>query len=562
MEIQGALMKLMIDRNAESPVNSNVAKKTKSPKQKWKKISLYRSSSSSSIGINNREQTAKKQTPKEFLCPISASLMADPVIVSSGHTFERACVHSCKALGFTPTLADNTTPDFSTVIPNLALKSTILKWCQKRSVNPPKPLDISSAEKLVRTLMASQQKKNDTVSEKELIQGVKENPTVIFNHAVTELTRRPGHFYWSSDESVGTMSTPPLQLATRPSCCYSSPSSSELEPTLNPNNNNSNEEEEFFVGKLKSPQVHESEQALISLRKITRTSEEIRITLCTTRLLSALRCLIISKYTNVQVNAVAALVNLSLEKTNKVKIVRSGIVPPLVDVLKGGSAEAQEHAAGAIFSLALDDSNKTAIGVLGALPPLLHLLRSESERTRHDSSLALYHLSLVKSNRAKLVKLGSVPVLLGMVKSGHIPGRVLLVLGNLASCSEGRVAVLDSGGVECLVAMLRDRSELSESTRESCVSVLYGLSQGGLRFKGLATAAGTVEVLRKVERMGSEQAKEKAKRMLEMMKGRPEEEDEDEDVDWEELLDSGLTSRSRFRLSCGRGESIANSSEF
>ncbi|KAL5742351.1 hypothetical protein ACOSP7_029083 [Xanthoceras sorbifolium] len=542
MEIEQALMKVMLDKSLPT-------KSTSPSKQKWK-ISFYKSSSS----ISTKPQLKpKKETPKEFLCPISGSLMADPVIVSSGHTFERACVQACKTLGFAPTtMLDATTPDFSTVIPNLALKSAIINWCEKRSINPPQPLDFSSAEKLVRTLMASENK-NHKVSEKELIQAVKENPPVNLNHAVTELARRPSHCYTSSQESVPAST--PLQLATRPSCYSFSSSYSSCETeTLNPISH----EEEEFVSKLKSQQVHEIEEAVVSLRKITRAREETRVNLCTTRLLSALRSLIVSRYTNIQVHSVAALVNLSLEKINKVKIVRSGIVPPLIDVLKAGSPEAQEHACGALFSLALDDHNKTAIGVLGALPPLLHLLRSHSERTRHDSALALYHLSLVRSNRTKLVKLGSVPVLLSMVKSGHMLSRVLLIMGNLASCLEGRAAVLDSGGVECLVDMLKRGSELGESTQESCVTVLYGLSHGGLRFMGLAKAARMEEVLRKVERVAGERARAKVKRMLEMMKARVEE-GEEEEVDWEEVLESGLNSRTRFRPG---GESSVNSSEF
>ncbi|WRX20571.1 Armadillo - like 10 [Theobroma cacao] len=536
-------------------------------KQKWR-ISFYRSSSTNA---SKTCQAQPKQTPEEFSCPISGSLMADPVIVSSGHTFERACVEACKTLEFTPTLQDGSNPDFSTVIPNLALKSTILNWCQKHSLNPPKPLDFSTAEELVRTLIAKNpntliKKEQEKVSnsEKELIQGVEDIPSVKFDHAATQLSRRPPQFHSSSEESIAAADAaaaatnvlkPPLQLATRPSCYSSTSSSSEIE-TLTPN---INEEEEFFLTKLEGPQVFYVEEATASLRKITRTQESSRVVLCTPRILSALKSLITSRYVNIQGNSLAALVNLSLEKINKVKIVRSGLVPVLIDVLKAGSLEAQEHASGALFSLALHDDNKTAIGVLGALQPLMHMLRSGTERTRHDSALALYHLSLVQSNRSKLVKIGSVPVLLSMVKSGHMTGRVLLILCNLASAPDGRAAVLDSGGVECLVSLLRGK-QLDESTREACVAVLYGLSQGGLRFKGLAKAAGAVEELVKVERTGSERAREKARRMLEMMKGSSEE--KEEDVDWEELLDAGLMSRSRFRLEGGKNGSCANSSEF
>ncbi|KAJ9135259.1 hypothetical protein P3X46_032465 [Hevea brasiliensis] len=513
MEFQEALMRLIIHK----PVKKGFFVEThkQSEKQKWKVFSFRRLS--------------KQEIPREFLCPICEYLMNDPVIVSSGHSFERSCVQACNSLAFIPTLMDGTIPDFSTVIPNLALKSAILNWCNKNSVKPPQALDFFSAEKLVRAKMDAQQE------EKGLIQRIKQCPSVNFmNQAAIELTLPPSHLSSSSEESVDTTaSTPPLQFTTRPGFCPSSSSSSEME-TLNLN---SNPEVEELITKLKSPQVFEIEEAVISLRKITRTKEDTRVELCTPRLLSVLRSLINSRYTNIQVNSTACLVNLSLEKVNKVKIVRSGIVPALIDVLKGGFPEAKEHACGSIFSLALEDHNKTAIGVLGALPPLLHLLRSESEWTRHDSALALYHLSLVQSNRTKLIKLGAVPILLGLIKSGHMRNRVLLILCSLASCLDGQAAMLDSGGVDCLLALLRDNELESESTRESCVSVLFALSHCGLRFTGLAKAAGAVEVFSQLENSGREQTKEKARRLLEMMKSK--EEEEKEQVNWEELLDSG-----------------------
>ncbi|KHN16347.1 U-box domain-containing protein 40 [Glycine soja] len=363
------------------------------PKLKWKKIFFQ-----------TKTKTQTQTPPEEFLCPISHSLMFDPVIVSSGHSFERSSVEACKNVNFTPQLPDGTTPDFSTLIPNLALKSAILKWCQ--STHTPTPSTPQQQQQPPRTNLNLLEPKPRTHLKPPEPKPVKN----LCHHAETEVPIRPTHLYTSSEESIATTSasTPPLQLSTRPSCCYySSPSSSELEPATTP-------EEEEIMTKLKNPQHSVIEEALISLRKLTRIREETRLQLCTPRLLSALRSLVLSKHVNVQVNALASVVNLSLEKSNKVRIVRSGMVPPLIEVLKFGSSEAQEHGAGALFSLAMDDDNKTAIGVLGGLAPLLHMLRSESERTRHDSALALYHLSLVQSNRSKMVKLGSVPVLLSM----------------------------------------------------------------------------------------------------------------------------------------------------
>ncbi|KAK4426166.1 U-box domain-containing protein 38 [Sesamum alatum] len=472
-----------------------------SGKQRWK-ISFHKSPSS----LKNQTQTQTQQPfsiPVEFICPVSGSIMADPVILSSGHTFERNSVHACLSLSFTPTLSHGAPADFSTLIPNLALKSTILNWCRQQLLDPPQPIDSFSAQKIVRKLIPAR-----------------------------DLSRTPSRVsVASSDDSLTprNLATSPSPLSTQP-LCYSSSSSCDNE---NPSSNFLEEEE--FIAKLKSSHMYEQEEALVSLRQLTRTREEIRARLCTPRLLSALKSLITSRYSTLQVNAVAALVNLSLEKQNKVRIVRSGIVPPLIDVLRSGSAESQEHAAGALFSLSLDDQNKTAIGVLGALPPLLQALRSDSERTRHDSALALYHLSLVQSNRVKMIKHGSIQILLGMVKSSHMPGRALLVLCNLAASVEGRAAMLDGGAVECLVGFLSQGNFDSEATRESCLAAVYGLSYGGLRFKGLAKEAGAEEVLMQAEETGSEREKEKVKRILEVLRHNDEEEEE---IDWEELLNS------------------------
>ncbi|XP_071711301.1 U-box domain-containing protein 40 [Rutidosis leptorrhynchoides] len=467
--------------------------------------------------------THKKQPPPEFICPISNTLMADPVIVSSGQTFERNCVLACISLSYK--LA---TADFTTIIPNLALKTAIINWCHTNSYSPiPQPLDIRSALNMIKSLINKESGfKERRIS--DCLSSASEDSVV----AAVAVSTAATHDSFSSTLNL---------LTTRP-YCYSSSSSSEIENPI--------QEDEEVICMLRSGLMTDQENAVVSLRKLTRTKLEARLSFCTPRLLSAMRHLIVSKYCSIQVNSVAVLVNLSLEDENKVKIVRSGIVPPLIEVLRSGFPEAQDHAAGALFSLSLDDQNKTAIGVLGALPPLLHALRSGSERLQHDSALALYHLSLVQSNRSKMVKLGSVQMFLNMVKAGHMTGRVMLVLCNLAGSVEGRAAMLDGGGVECLVGLLSRGEFDSELTRECCLGALYGLSQGGLRFKGLAKEAGAEELLMKEEENGTDRCKEKAKKILEVMQQKYEEE---ETVDWEALLNSDEVSRSRFEVVYGKG---------
>ncbi|PIN26474.1 Ubiquitin--protein ligase [Handroanthus impetiginosus] len=468
---------------------------------------------------------SKNEPPKEFICPISNSLMFDPAVVSSGQTFEKVCVHVCRDLGFTPTLPDGSTPDFSSVIPNIALKTAIANWCSKSGSEIPNPPVYSDIESIVRSLSGSVASGKEESSTSR----ASEKTPILFSRVGSELN--PGNSYSpsSSEESVIANTTPFFPFATRP-VCFSPSSSPSTASEFFPDEASSNyvsasssisySEDENFVTKMKSLDVYEQEQAVILLRKTTRSDEEARAVLCTERLLSALKELLNSTYAAVQTNATAALVNLSLEKCNKVKIVRAGIIPFLIEILKNGFEDSREHAAGAIFSLALEDENKTAIGVLGALPPLLHLLRSGGRRSRQDVALALYHLTLVHSNRIKILNLGGAGVLLGLLKDREVAARVILVVCNLASCGEGRAALLDADAVECLVGVLRIGSELnSESTRDNCVAALHSLSYRSLRFQRLARDAGAEEVLREVVEMGSERAKNKARRILEDLSG-------------------------------------------
>ncbi|CAE6255089.1 unnamed protein product [Arabidopsis arenosa] len=557
-------------------------------KQKW--YSFHQRSSSAST--TTLPQHKHDETPPEFLCPITGFLMSDPVVVSSGQTFERLSVQVCRNLGYIPDLLDGTRPDLSTVIPNLAMKSTIFSWCDRQKVDHPRPPDSAYVEGVVRARMdkdpnpspsPSQSPGLDTTTpEPEILPPVEEDSPSDYD-AVMEAIRARSKNSMSpttSLESVTIGQSPyhPVRAVSMFSSSTTSSSSGVFAGADSPFRNAmsfsssdhssspmSPEEEEIF-NKLRGTDIFDHEQGLILLRKMTRSGEDLRVSLCTDRILSFLRTLLVSRYNIVQTNAAASLVNLSLEKQNKVKIVRSGFVPLLIDVLKSGTTEAQEHVAGALFSLALEDENKMVIGVLGAVEPLLHALRSsESERARQDAALALYHLSLIPSNRTRLVRAGAVPTLLSMVRSGDSTSRILLVLCNLAACPDGKGAMLDGNAVAILVGKLREvGGGDSEAARENCVAVLLTLCQGNLRFRGLASEAGAEEVLMEVEKNGNERVKEKASKILQAMRGGGGGESEygenAEAREWNRMLEATGLSRTQFQG--GQNGGFAYSSQF
>lgn len=274
--------------------------------------------------------------PEEFLCPISGSLMADPVVVPPGQTFERACIQVCAALAFSPpAVAADLAASVSSssplvLVPNVALRTAILNWCDRLGLPHPAPLSPDTAHDIVCRLMPPQ--REDQSSKPQ------QRPQV----ASSVRFRRQSVDGFAQEPS-------PRQRG------------------------DALEEEIMAVLGAEGATPAEQASAMASLRQATRENREVRRQLCTPRLLAALRPMLLSADAGVQSNAAAAMVNLSLEPENKVRIVRSGAVSPLVDVLRGGHPEARDHAAGAMYSLAVEDENRAAIGVLGAIPPLLEL---------------------------------------------------------------------------------------------------------------------------------------------------------------------------------------------
>ncbi|WOL13809.1 hypothetical protein Cni_G22589 [Canna indica] len=576
----------------------------------------------------------------EFLCPISRSLMADPVIVPpSGHSFERSCIQACADLGFTPSGLgiDLSTSPALVLVPNVALKSAILRWCERSGIPPPLPIPDDAARALVRQLMppssnpppfplptpadatsgngrrsqraevlrrfaafsvdeAEELEKGEAFRAQEYARdrGEVSKGTVMMDSYSGNGERRDSLRASStfSDENDGSFSsrsrrpdqsqregtTPSIPSAfsvrTKKQASYTSPHSisSGSSNQYSSSNSSVNEvveeetakkpspprvhnempsdlcpsptaeidlsEEETIVIELMSTEVSEQESAVVSLRQATRESRERRISLCTPRLLAALRPMLLSRSDTVQVSAAASLVNLSLEPANRVRIAKSGAVLPLVDVVKGGRPEARDHAAAALFSLALEEENRAAIGVLGAIPPLLNLfsdISGNSASGRRDAGMALYYLSLTSANRSKIARApGAVQALFSVAsereqtppQQGPSLARLsMMVVCNLAGSNEGRAALMDGGGVASVVSLMRSPSGAAEE--EYCVAALYGMSRGSLRFRGLARSAGAERELMRVAEGsggGGDMRQKMAKKTLRAMRGEDEEE--------------------------------------
>ena len=78
---------------------------------------------------------------------------------------------------------------------------------------------------------------------------------------------------------------------------------------------------------------------------------------------------------------------------HKVLIAEAGAVPPLVQLLRAGSAAAKREAAATLGALARNDDNLVLIAEAGGIPPLVDLLRNSNPAANWLAADALNHFA-------------------------------------------------------------------------------------------------------------------------------------------------------------------------
>ncbi|KAF8050800.1 hypothetical protein N665_1877s0002 [Sinapis alba] len=78
--------------------------------------------------------TTITSVPKDFVCPISLDLMTDPVIVSTGQTYDRTSIARWIEEGHCTCPKTGQTLVDSRIVPNRALKNLIVQWCTASGV--------------------------------------------------------------------------------------------------------------------------------------------------------------------------------------------------------------------------------------------------------------------------------------------------------------------------------------------------------------------------------------------------------------------------------------------
>ncbi|KAK1421349.1 hypothetical protein QVD17_23604 [Tagetes erecta] len=357
--------------------------------------------------------------PDEYRCPISLDLMRDPVIVASGHTYDRVSIAQWINSGHHTCPKSGQRLIHMALIPNYALKSLIHQFCQENNIPLTDPTTSSSS--------------------------------------TSHLERSPSMKRKLPEKAVDHISATKAAMDT-------------VKMTA-----------EFLVGKLAMGSTDIQRQAAYELRLLAKTGMDNRRIISEAGAIPFLVTLLSSHDPRIQENAVTALLNLSIFDNNKVLIVAAGAIDSIVDVLGSGKTmEARENAAAAIFSLSLIDDYKVIIGSRPkAIPSLVGLLRDGTTAGKRDAATALFNLAVYSVNKVNVVVSGAVPLLIDLLmddKAG-ITDDALAVLSLLLGCSEGLEEIRKN---KVLVPILIDLLRFgSPKGKENSLTLLLGLCKDG-----------------------------------------------------------------------------------
>ncbi|KAI3682577.1 hypothetical protein L1987_82647 [Smallanthus sonchifolius] len=314
--------------------------------------------------------------PKEFNCPLSNQIMRDPVIISTGKTYDRPSIQNWLNAGNKTCPKTQQVLAHTTLTPNHLIRDMINQWCKNHGVRFPSPIHNPDENVLTeadhghfRSLLKKLSSSSSSITEQ------KEAASTL--RSLTKKIPSFRVFFGECSTAIPQLLTPLFQT------------NNEIDPNLH----------EDLITTLLNLSIHETNKKLAA-----ETPNVIPI------LLDALRSGMIETRTN----AAATLFTLSALDSNKSVIGKAGGLKPLIDLLDEEHWLAMKDVASAIFNLCILHENKIRAVRDGAVSVLLNKI---DHRVLVDELLAI--LAMLSSNQKaveEMSDLGAVSCLFSLMK--------------------------------------------------------------------------------------------------------------------------------------------------
>ncbi|KNA11442.1 hypothetical protein SOVF_135140 [Spinacia oleracea] len=341
--------------------------------------------------------------PDDFRCPISLELMKDPVIVSTGQTYERSCIQKWLDAGHKTCPKTQQTLLHTALTPNYVLKSLITLWCESNGVELPRTQG---------TLKNRRTSNSASNCDKAAIGALLKKLT---NGNIEEKRAAAGEFRLlgkrNADNRVCIAEAGAIPLLVE---LLSSPDSRTQEHAvtalLNLSINDMNKSIIVNAGAirdivqvLKNGSMEARENGAATLFSLSVVDEN-KVAIGAAGAIPALIDLLIQGTPRGKKDAATAIFNLSIYQGNKVRAVRAGIVEPLIKFLKEVDGGMVDETLAILAILASHPEGKIAIGEAEPIPVLVELIRTGSPRNRENAAAVLWSLCMGDVNHLQLAK--------------------------------------------------------------------------------------------------------------------------------------------------------------
>ncbi|KAI3729356.1 hypothetical protein L6452_18012 [Arctium lappa] len=393
--------------------------------------------------VNNIEENKKLDSPvipDDFLCPISLELFRDPVIVSTGQTYERSYIQRWINCGNTTCPKTQQKLQNFILTPNHVLRSLITQWCTNHNVEQP-------------TLLTNRKLKKSDGSFLDVSRDIDVIESIVHNLSSPSIEERRAAV--SEIRSLSKRSTNNRILIAEAGA---------IPILIDLLTSEDNIIQEHAVTSILNLSIYENNRGLIMLANAVPS------------IVKVLR----SRSMETRENAAATLFSLSLADENKIIIGESGAIPALVDLLENGSRRGKNDAATALFNLCIYQGNKGRAVRAGIMAALLKML-TDSGGSMVDESLTI--LSVLASHqeaKAAMVRAGVIPNLVDHMTVG-IPRNKENAASVLVSLckrdDENLVCISRLGVVAPLVELAANGTERAKRKANSLLAQLESLRQ-------------------------------------------------------------------------------------
>ncbi|KAM3353111.1 hypothetical protein ACQJBY_024348 [Aegilops geniculata] len=436
--------------------------------------------------------------PEELRCPISLQLMYDPVIVSSGQTYERVCIEKWFNDGHSTCPKTQQQLAHLSLTPNYCVKAMISSWCEQNDFpvpdGPPGSFDVNWR------LALSDSQATGCVSvdsfDTSNIKGVKVVPLE------NETREEP------ANSESGTLDD---------SSCFEFDMNEGYRNLLLVLNERSN--------------ILSQCRLVEQIRYLLKDDEEARIQMGSNgfaeALVQFLRYSVEEGNEKAQEVGAMALFNLAVNNNrNKGLLLSAGIVELLEQMTSNPRLAA---AATALYlNLSCLTDAKSVIASTQAVPFLVDRLYNhdacdpKASSCKHDALYTLYNLSTHQASIPSLLSAGIVDALHTLLTDSSVSEgigwteKALAVAISLAATQAGRKEIMSTPGLVSTLAMLLDTGEPTE--QEQAVSCLLAMCAADDKCIAPVLQEGVVPSLVSISATGTGRGREKAQKLLKLFR--------------------------------------------